>query len=118
MKEINLKAKTIKDEYWVFFDELNTTDSLSLITEIFINRSYNGIKLEDNIRLIGACNPYKKKKKGGNVCGLTYPHDDNELVYLVNILPQSLMYYVFNFGSLDQINENQYISSILSDTIF
>ena len=117
MNKTNEEARNIYGEYWVFFDELNTCDSLSLITEIFINRSYKGIKLENNIRLIGACNPYKKKKKGVKTCGLTYQNNDNELVYLVNILPQSLMYYVFNFGSLDPEHEKQYISSILSDTI-
>ena len=119
MSKINEDAKkNIEEMYWVFFDELNTCDSLSLITEIFINRSFNNIKLSDNIRLIGACNPYRKRKRGANICGLAYPNDDNDLIYLVNILPQSLFYYVFNFGSLDSKNENQYISSILSDTIF
>ena len=122
MKEVNEKAKKYnkynnKDTFWVFFDELNTCDSLSLITEIFINRSYDGNSLNDNIRLIGACNPYRRKKQDKIICGLTYPNDDNELVYLVNILPQSLMYYVFNFGSLEKSNEDLYISSIISDII-
>jgi energy-coupling factor transporter ATP-binding protein EcfA2 len=120
MNEINENSKEYgNDEFWVFFDELNTCDSLALITEIFINRSYNNKPLRDNIRLIGACNPYRKKKKGLNICGLTYPNDDdtNDLVYLVNILPQTLMYYVFNFGSLENENEKLYISSIISNTI-
>lgn len=120
MNEINEKAKSFKGELWVFFDELNTCDSLSLITEIFINRTYGRKELEKNIRLIGACNPYRKKKENKNICGLTYQNDNDnnvELVYLVNILPQSLMYYVFNFGSLEKKNEDQYISSIISDII-
>ena len=62
MEKINEKASNNKNELWVFFDELNTCDSLSLITEIFINRTYGGKKLQKNIRLIGACNPYRKKK--------------------------------------------------------
>ena len=62
MNEINDKAKKCKGELWVFFDEVNTCDSLSLITEIFINRTYDRKELEKNIRLIGACNPYRKKK--------------------------------------------------------
>ena len=43
-------------------DEINTCLSLSLLTEIYINRTFNGEKLEDNIRLIGACNPYRRSK--------------------------------------------------------
>ena len=121
MNEINKKAKSCKGELWVFFDELNTCDSLSLITEIFINRTYGRKKLEENIRLIGACNPYRKKEENKNICGLTYKNNDDknevELIYLVNILPQSLMYYVFNFGKLEKKNEDQYISSIISDII-
>ena len=121
MYSINKNAKKAKtegiNEYWVFFDELNTCDSLALITEIFINRTYNGVKLEENIRLIGACNPYRRKKENKYICGLTYPNNNNELVYLVNILPQSLMYYVFNFGRLERENEEQYISSIITDIV-
>ena len=122
MEEINKKAVEFAkkgDELWIFFDELNTCDSLSLITEIFINRTFGGKMLEKNIRLIGACNPYRRKKENKNICGLTYYNNDNEiqLVYLVNIMPQSLMYYVFNFGSLEKKNEDQYISSIISDVI-
>ena len=69
MKELNEKAKKHineetkqKKELWVFFDEINTCLSLSLLTEIFINKTFNGEKLEENIRLIGACNPYRYKK--------------------------------------------------------
>ena len=48
-EEINKRAKIYKGkELWLFFDELNTCDFLVLITEIFMNISYNGEKLEDN----------------------------------------------------------------------
>jgi len=102
---IKIKAEQNK-ELWVFFDEINTCLSLSLLTEIFINRTYNGKKLEDNIRLIGACNPYRKRKGNKEKCGLSRSDDiDNELVYLVQPLPQSLLYYVFSFGAIDEIDE-------------
>ena len=114
MNIINKKAEECTDELlWIFFDELNTCDSLSLLTEIFINRTYEGKKLAENIRLIGACNPYRKRK---NIFGQTYQNND-PLVYSVNILPQSLMYYVFNFGYLDKEIEDKYISIIISDII-
>jgi len=109
---IKIKAEQNK-ELWVFFDEINTCLSLSLLTEIFINRTYNGKKLEDNIRLIGACNPYRKRKGNKEKCGLSRSDDiDNELVYLVQPLPQSLLYYVFSFGAIDEIDEKKYIRSI------
>ena len=114
MDKINKIAKDVK-ELWVFFDELNTCESLALLTEIFINRSYNGTNLENNIRIIGACNPYRKKRPDKIRCGLSYSNDENELIYLVNRLPQSLMYYVFNFGSIDAEDEKKYILSIISE---
>ena len=81
MREMNIKAKTQKykdKELWVFFDEINTCLSLSLLTEIFINRTFNGEILESNIRLIGACNPYRKRKENIERCGLTREDDEDD----------------------------------------
>ena len=115
MKAINNEAKDdINHEIWVFFDEINTCLSFSLLTEIFINRTYNGEKLSDNIRLIGACNPYRKRKALTEKCGLSRDDEkENELVYLVQPLPQSLLYYVFSFGSIYEEDEKKYIFSII-----
>ena len=116
MIKMNNKAKTENykgKELWVFFDEINTCLSLSLLTEIFINRTYNGVKLEGNIRLMGACNPYRKRGELIERCGLTREDDeDDQLVYKVEQLPQSLLYYVFSFGSLRDEDEKKYIRSI------
>ena len=118
MDEINKIAENYKHkELWLFFDEINTCKSLSLITEIFINRTYFGKKISDNIRLIGACNPYRKRKGNKEKCGLSFSDDnDNELVYLVEPLPQSLLYYVFSFGSIDDEDEKKYIKSIIENS--
>ena len=109
MREMNEKSKTKKYEnkdLWVFFDEINTCLSLSLFTEIFINRTFNGEKLEDNIRLIGACNPYRYRKENIERCGLTREDDEEDKrVYKVEQLPESLLYYIFSFGSLQDENE-------------
>ena len=123
MKEMNEKAKlqeyidkekNIRKELWVFFDEMNTCLSLSLLTEIFINRTCNKKKFCDNIRLIGACNPYRKRQSTKEKCGLSRSdNNENELVYLVQPLPQSLLYYVFNFGSINDEDERKYIRSII-----
>ncbi len=45
MRIIDEEAKKNKEkELWAFFDQMNTCEYLSLITEIFINRTYNGEK--------------------------------------------------------------------------
>ncbi len=113
-KKNELAEKKKDKELWIFFDEINTCLSMSLLTEIFIIRTYNGIKLCDNIRLIGACNPYRKRKKNKEKCGLSISEDnENELVYLVEPLPQSFLYYVFSFGSIDNDDEKKYMRSII-----
>ena len=84
MEEKDKLAKEQKDkELWVFFDEMNTCLSLSLLTEIFINRTYNGKRVSDNIRLIGACNPYRRRNRN------------------------------ISFGFIDKDNEKRYIHSII-----
>ena len=112
MDEINTKVKLNenKDEVWLFFDELNMCDSFNLITEIFNNRTYNGQKIEDNIRLIGSYIPYIKIRHGINY----YNDKNNELIDFSNILPQSLMHLVLNFCILDKEIEEEYIESIIS----
>jgi len=78
MTDINEKAKDFYGkDFLVFFDELNTCDSLVLITEIFMKRTFNGIKLEENIKLIGACNPYREKRKN-ELWGLKHPNEENK----------------------------------------
>ena len=114
MEEIDKKAKNMKDkELWVFFDGMNRCLSLSLLTEIFINRTFKGNIISDNIRLIGACNPYRKRKGNKEKFGLSRSND-NELVYLVQPLPQSLLYYVFSFGSIEEEDEIKYIHSMIA----
>ena len=117
MEEANKEAEDLKNEgkeLWLLFDEINTCLSLTLLIEIFINRTYNRIRLSDNIRLIGACNPYRKRKGNKEQFGLSISEDnDNELVYLAHPLPQSLLYYVFSFGYIYEIDEKAYIYSII-----
>ena len=115
INNLNEKAKRLKDEeLWIFFDDINTCLSLTLITQIFINRTFNGNVLSDNIRLIGACRPYRKRKENKEKYGLSFSDDnDNELVYLVNPLPQSLFYYIFNIGSISDKDEEKYIYGMI-----
>ena len=79
--------------------------SLSLLTEIFVNQTFNG-KKNHNIRLIGACNPYRKRKQGLERCGYVRENENGkELVYLVQPFTQSLLNFVFSFGALNPEEE-------------
>ena len=80
---------------WLIFDKINNNSSL--IKEIFINRTFYGIKICDNIRLIGTCNSFIKIRKNKE------------------ILPQSLLYYTFSFGHLDEVDEKMYIYNMIEN---
>ena len=114
MRELNRRAKNTKKELWILIDEINTCLSFTLLTEIFNNRTFNGEKLEDNIRLIGACNPYRRKKiiLENNALAREDLNEDDYLIYKVKQLPQSLLYYVFSFGSLADEDEKIYVYTI------
>ena len=125
------------DKLWVFLDEINTCKSMGLISELMCKHSYQGNKLPDNIVFIAACNPYRKKeKKGKNEeigldANLAFKEkknlnekekeelnfNKNDLVYLVNPLPHSLLNFVFDFGGLEEDDEENYIRCIIEESI-
>ena len=114
METMNKKAEIYKKEIWILFDHMNNTLSLSLLTEIFLKKTFNDKKLNDNIRLIGTCYPYRKRRQEMEIYGYRREYDnDNELVYLVHPLSQSLLNYVFSFGALNENDEKKYIYNII-----
>ena len=114
MEEMNEKAKKQEKELWVFFDEINTCLSLSLLKEIFVNKTFNTKQLNKNIRLIGACNPYRKNLQKIEICGYERETEDHvDLIYQVQPLPQSLLNFVYSFGALNPEEEKKYIYIII-----
>ena len=95
IQNINEKAEKTEEELWLIFDKINNNSSL--IKEIFINKTFYGIKICDNIRLIGTCNSFIKIRKNKE------------------ILPQSLLYYTFSFGHLDEVDEKMYIYNMIEN---
>lgn len=85
---------TEKRKIILFFDEINTNTLVSgLLKEIFIDRHILGEPLENNICLVAACNPLKRRKAEQSqlTSGLNYHNSKDEtmssLVYQVNPMP-------------------------------
>ena len=110
--------KIKKKKVWVFFDELNTCNSMGLITEIMCKRTMLGTPLPDSLVFLGAVNPYRTMTTKMKQSGLTYKSETNTktslLVYTVNPLPHTLMNYIFNFASLSEREEREYIKSMIN----
>ena len=111
------KEKLEEKKIWVFFDELNTCNSMGLITEIMCKRTMHGKPLPDDLVFLGAVNPYRTMTSKMKHSGLTYHSDSGDktsnLVYTVNPLPHTLMNYIFNFSNLKENEEKEYIKSMI-----
>ena len=114
ISKLNIKAEKQKtNQLWILFKNMNACPSFSILLQIFITRTYQGFNLNDNIRLIGTCYPYRKRKIHNNSL-LSYNELNENLIYSVNPLPQSLLYYVYNFSLIDDYEEKQYIYLMLN----
>ena len=125
----------VPKKLWVFFDEINTCKSMGLISEIMCKHTYQGKPLPKCITFIAACNPYRIGKKI-KVAGLNVNQAHKELknlnekekdklkqsstslVYTVNPLPHSLLNFVFNFGKLENEDEEKYIEKIIKESMY
>ena len=112
------QEKNQNETIWIFLDEINTCNSLGLITEIMCNHTYLGKKIDDRFRFLGACNPYRIMNKKMRESGLVYynmkeKNKLNNLVYTVNPLPHSLLNFIFDFGSLLPEDEKNILKTLL-----
>jgi hypothetical protein len=107
-------------QMWLFFDEINTCNSMGLISEIFCNRTYRGKPIPERFAFIGACNPYRiasEKNKNIEVCLNLRNKKQSNLVYTVNPLPHSLLNYVMDFGELSNQDIEIYIRKLIEKVI-
>eukprot|EP01124_Arcella_intermedia_P034928 TRINITY_DN8767_c0_g1_i1.p1 TRINITY_DN8767_c0_g1~~TRINITY_DN8767_c0_g1_i1.p1 ORF type:complete len:3649 (-),score=794.98 TRINITY_DN8767_c0_g1_i1:25-9951(-) len=125
-KPISDARKNRGQDIYVFFDEINTCNSMSLFKSIVCDNYLNGNLLPDNLKFIAACNPYRllsDKDVERERIGLVFEHKHAldvipdplaNLVYRVHPLPETLIEYVWDFGSLPLEIEKLYIHSILT----
>lgn len=59
-RKLAIENSEKKIETVMFFDEANTTDAINLINEIMCDKRIKGSPIEEDIKFIAACNPYRK----------------------------------------------------------
>ncbi len=98
-------------------DEINTNDNVNgILKEVLIDRRLLGRPLPEYVVPVAAGNPYKLRKEKGDALTKGLKFDDlksSKLVYLVNPLPESMVPFVWNFGSLPEKDEARYIERIV-----
>ncbi len=106
----------------VFLDEVNTTNSLGAIKEIVCDKFLDGQRLPENIRIVCALNPYRKRTTPPTEeAGLIFKHASVQslpdpletLAYRVFPIPDTFAESLFDFGQIDDVTEHHYIHSML-----
>ncbi|XP_028397453.1 LOW QUALITY PROTEIN: uncharacterized protein LOC114521280 [Dendronephthya gigantea] len=118
---IRKKESSARDkggQTWIFLDEINTCDHLGLIADIMCHHSLLGRPLSKNLVFLAACNPYKlRPEEHITTAGLEGKNVTDEfsgLVYRVHPLPEAMIDYVWDYGSLSPKDEHDYIERMVS----
>ena len=119
IKDKECHARDINEQIWIFLDEINTCDHLGLINEIMCHHSLHGRPLSKNLVFLAACNPYKLRSedhiKTAGLEGKNISDQYSKLVYRVHQLPEAMIDYVWDFGSLGPKDELIYIQRMVGD---
>jgi ABC-type multidrug transport system fused ATPase/permease subunit len=111
-------SRGISDKIWIFLDEINTCDHLGLISDIMCHHSLLGRPLSQNLVFLAACNPYKLRPeehiKTAGLEGKNITDEYSGLVYRVHPLPEAMIDYVWDYGSLAEKDERDYIQRMVS----
>lgn len=85
-------------------DEINASKEVGGFKEVVCDHSLKGNASQSNLVIIAALNQYRTRKKTKN------DEKIKKLVHGTYIKPSSMKTYVWNFGYLANIDEQQYIS--------
>ena len=114
-----------RQKVWIFLDEINTCDHLGLLSDIICRHQIRGKPLSRQLVFIAACNPYRQRLSAVTSVGLSLPSaslhakkgeqrsDMSTLVYKVHPLPEAMMDFVWDYGSLEPGDEAKYIDQMV-----
>ena len=117
IKEKGSQARKSREQIWIFLDEINTCDHLGLICDVMCHHTLFGRPLPKNLVFLAACNPYElRPEENIQTAGLEGKNVTDEysrLVYRVHPLPEAMIAYVWDYGSLAPKDEEVYIQRMV-----
>lgn len=118
INECESKAKAnFKQSLWLFLDEINTCDHLGLICDVICHHNCKGKRLAPNLKILAACNPYRlrsdKSILTSGLQGKVKTDHLSKLVYRVKPLPETMIDYVWDYGTLQKKDEESYIKRMV-----
>ncbi|CAC5402560.1 RNF213 [Mytilus coruscus] len=112
----------LNDVFLLFLDEINTCEHLGLITSALCHRFCRDFQLAPNLTLLAACNPYRLRREDSihtkGLQGKIKTDHLSKLVYRVHPLPETMMDFVWDYGSLSQTDEQAYILKMVERVHF
>eukprot|EP01034_Spumella_vulgaris_P021951 gene21951-28030_t len=115
-----MKATGSYKSLWIFLDEINTCSELGFINSIICHRVLPGVRIPKCVSFFAACNPFKRRVgEVGKRVGLAtktmgnYASKGDGLVYRVKPLPETMLDYIWDFGSLTPQDEKLYIAKFI-----
>ncbi|ETO06596.1 hypothetical protein RFI_30799 [Reticulomyxa filosa] len=103
-----------KIEQWIFLDEINTSPDIGWFNELVCNRTVDGVQIAREIKIIAACNPYRKRKLSVEEDEFFANDELRNYVYRVHPLCETMKEYVWPFGRLSELDEQQYIVEMIN----
>ncbi|ETO35633.1 hypothetical protein RFI_01430, partial [Reticulomyxa filosa] len=97
------------DQLWLFLDEVNTSPDIGWFKELICNHTLDGRKIPEEIKIIAACNPYRKRILSKEEESTLTNDPLSKYVYRVYPLCETMKEYVWMFGRLSDLDERQYI---------
>lgn len=107
-------------QVWAFLDEINACDHLGFLVGVVCHRLLDGKPILRNVKVLAACNPYRKHDSKKQRAGLSarkmlksgnVEHLDK--AYTVHPLPEALVENVQDFGILNVRDEHLYIQAMV-----
>ena len=104
---------------WIFMDEINTCGELGFIKAVMCDRFLPGCHIPVNVSFFAACNPYVRRPEDGaahiglSLSGKAPAGRGDGLVYRVHPLVETMLDYIWDFGSLSPVDERLYIAQYL-----
>ena len=119
IKEKESFVGDIKEQMWIFLDEINTCDHLGLINDIMCHHSMLGRPISKYLVFLAACNPYRLRPeehiKTAGLKDKDIADEYSKLVYRVHPLPEAMIDFVWDYGSLAPKDERDYIQRMVRD---
>ena len=107
----DFKREITQQKIWVFFDEINASNSMGLLSEILCKKTYLGKKIPERFIFLAACNPYRAMGELNKIDHslIHKGQEKRKLVYTVYPLPNNMLNFVLDFGNLSLDEEKKYI---------